>query len=482
MKTNLSGLSKSVQLGRGAFLTSIDNSRVIVSTDGDSSHKGIIAADSAELNTLNLPSMKFGDSNISFNPLEGNQGVSPLNSYVDMVNVYSEDLVSSISLNIDGLDASQARELLIWTDGEGRVYLPVQAESWADFVSKASAQISNSTLNGIVNISLNGNAITVSATDGTSEILYQALISKGLFGTLQGNEHTGQIENSLGQGFVNNNYVSNVILSIEDEPISYVVNGTDLTISLSGYYCAFANGRKMSVGKTSRLNANGATVESGSGLKNIYAYCEDCEQTWTISDLTAFCDFDIWLVYDSSTETFSFRAYRSENYKYDITADAYTNSILYNRSTNTVSVFSTNWESVYMVRVARIRTNGSNTVLKFVPFYPFQVGTADDVERLKYQTILQQISVSGVVYLEAGQVYYITDSGNITFSPVVPQNTGVHNQIKIFLTLSTARTIALGSTHYIGGELPEIGGAGHYILYYDWFPAIGWCVGSMKVS
>ena len=481
MKTNLSGLSKSVQLGRGAFLTSTNSSSVIVSTDGSTSNRGIIVADSADLNTLNLPSMKFGDSNISFNPLEGNQGISPLSSYVDMVNSYNEDLASSLTLNVSGLNALDVREVLIWTSGQGRVYLPVQASSWFDFIEKIVFQISQTSLDGVVSISLNGDIITVQSIDN-SQILYQVLISKGLFGTLNGNEHTGQIENSLGQGFVNNNYVSNVILSIEDEPISYTVNGTDLTISLSGYYCAFANGRKTSVGKTSRINANGATIESGSGLKNIYAYCEDCEQIWRISDLTAFCDFDIWLVYDSSTETFSLRAYRSENYKYDITADAYSNSILYNRSTNTVSVFSTNWESVYMVRVARIRTNGSSNVLKFVPFYPFQVGTSDDIERLKYRTILQQTSVSGVVYLEAGQVYYITDSGNITFSPIVPQNTGVHNQIKIFLTLSTARTISLGSTHYIGGELPEVGEAGHYILYYDWFPGIGWCVGSMKVS
>lgn len=491
MKANINGLSKSVQLGRGGFLTSSDSSRVTVSTDGTAENKGIISAKTAELDTLELPSMAFGsNANTSFYPFEGNDSVRVLDTYLDMVN-YSigedESPVSSITLSVDGLDVTEARELLIWTVGQGKVYFPIQASSWSEFCTIAMSKIPTTVLDGYISISLNGTDIIVRSTD-SSNILRQALISKGCFGTFAGNEYTNQIENSLGNGLVNNSYVSNVILSIEADPVSYEQTSNDsITFSVLGFYVGFADGRKPLLGVTSREEAEGMEVDSGVGLKTLYKYCDELEANVDVTTIDKNVLHDIWLVYDNENDTFSISLLPTCMYHHDYVSGRTGGGVWYDRSTNLLKRYeSDDWVETYAVRIGRVKFNSDGQVSVFRPFYPFQIADSTDVDNryISNDNYLEFLgSSSGNLQLETNNVYEIQTGGNVILNPITPSNTSIHNQIKVFLNRTdSAHTVTTSAVHYIGGDAPDFSGVGTYIVYFDWFPYVGWCVGAMPVS
>lgn len=91
-------------------------------------------------------------------------------------------------------------------------------------------------------------------------------------------------------------------------------------------------------------------------------------------------------------------------------------------------------------------------------------------------------ATSGAVTLADNTVYSGTMSGAMTFVlPTVTDATQYH-QIKAMLYLPVV-TIDWGTTHYIGGDAPDVSEAGNYMIYWDYVPALSaWTVGAMKVG
>lgn len=115
-------------------------------------------------------------------------------------------------------------------------------------------------------------------------------------------------------------------------------------------------------------------------------------------------------------------------------------------------------------------------------------GVLADVADLKQNKADKNIPVidipatSGTVTLADNTIYKGTMTGAMTFVlPTVTDATQYH-QIKAMLYLPVV-TINWGTTHYIGGEAPDISEAGHYMIYWDYVPALSaWAVGAMKVG
>lgn len=91
-------------------------------------------------------------------------------------------------------------------------------------------------------------------------------------------------------------------------------------------------------------------------------------------------------------------------------------------------------------------------------------------------------ATSGTVTLADNTVYTGTMVGAMTFVlPTVTDATQYH-QIKAMLYLPVV-TIDWGTTHYIGGDAPDVSEAGNYMIYWDYVPALSaWAVGAMKVG
>ena len=91
-------------------------------------------------------------------------------------------------------------------------------------------------------------------------------------------------------------------------------------------------------------------------------------------------------------------------------------------------------------------------------------------------------ATSGTVTLADNTVYSGTMSGAMTFTLPAVTNATQYHQIKAMLYLPVV-TINWGTTHYIGGEAPDVSGAGQYMIYWDYVPALSaWAVGAMKVG
>ena len=90
-------------------------------------------------------------------------------------------------------------------------------------------------------------------------------------------------------------------------------------------------------------------------------------------------------------------------------------------------------------------------------------------------------STSGTVTLTDNTIYSGTMTDAMTFVlPTITDATKYH-QIKAMLYLPVV-TIDWGTTHYIGGEAPDVSEAGQYMIYWDYVPALNaWAVGCMKV-
>ena len=91
-------------------------------------------------------------------------------------------------------------------------------------------------------------------------------------------------------------------------------------------------------------------------------------------------------------------------------------------------------------------------------------------------------ATSGTVTLSDNTVYSGTMTGAMTFTLPAVTNATQYHQIKAMLYLPVV-TINWGTTHYISGEAPDVSGAGQYMIYWDYVPALSaWAVGAMKVG
>lgn len=91
-------------------------------------------------------------------------------------------------------------------------------------------------------------------------------------------------------------------------------------------------------------------------------------------------------------------------------------------------------------------------------------------------------ATSGTVTLSDNTVYSGTMTGEMTFALPAVTNATQYHQIKAMLYLPVV-AINWGTTHYIGGEAPDVSGEGQYMIYWDYVPALSaWAVGAMKVG
>lgn len=70
--------------------------------------------------------------------------------------------------------------------------------------------------------------------------------------------------------------------------------------------------------------------------------------------------------------------------------------------------------------------------------------------------------------LEAGKVYSMTPTGNVTITLAEPDDSSILNQIILQLNMTTLRTINVGTTYYINKKAPNLSTTGSYNLIWEW--------------
>lgn len=91
-------------------------------------------------------------------------------------------------------------------------------------------------------------------------------------------------------------------------------------------------------------------------------------------------------------------------------------------------------------------------------------------------------SESGNISLQSNTVYKLNINGATTFAPQTPADTTIHNQIKVFLSVSGTPTIDWGTSNYFNKTAIEIE-EGNYVVYFDYDPNLSaWTVGAMTVG
>lgn len=96
---------------------------------------------------------------------------------------------------------------------------------------------------------------------------------------------------------------------------------------------------------------------------------------------------------------------------------------------------------------------------------------------LKKNMPVTTLATSGTISLADNSVNRIAPTGTVTFSlPTVSDNTVFH-QILVQMTLSTSRTINLGTTKYFTGSQPSFA-AGTYDILYE-YNGTNWVVGAV---
>ena len=96
---------------------------------------------------------------------------------------------------------------------------------------------------------------------------------------------------------------------------------------------------------------------------------------------------------------------------------------------------------------------------------------------LKKNMPVTTLATSGTIALADNSVNRIAPTGTVTFSlPSVSDNTVFH-QILVQMTLSTSRTINLGTTKYFTGSQPSFA-AGTYDILYE-YNGSNWVVGAV---
>ena len=91
-------------------------------------------------------------------------------------------------------------------------------------------------------------------------------------------------------------------------------------------------------------------------------------------------------------------------------------------------------------------------------------------------------SESGNISLQPNTIYKLNINGATTFAPQTPADTTIHNQIKVFLSVSGTPTIDWGTSNYFNKTAIEIK-EGNYVVYFDYDPNLSaWTVGAMTVG
>ena len=90
---------------------------------------------------------------------------------------------------------------------------------------------------------------------------------------------------------------------------------------------------------------------------------------------------------------------------------------------------------------------------------------------------IKSLAASGTISLTDNSINKITATGTVTFSLPSVVSTKYH-QILVLLTMSTVRTINLGTTHYFTGEAPDLTKAGLYNIIYE-YNGTYWVVGAI---
>lgn len=91
-------------------------------------------------------------------------------------------------------------------------------------------------------------------------------------------------------------------------------------------------------------------------------------------------------------------------------------------------------------------------------------------------------SESGNISLQSNTVYKLSINGATTFAPQTPADTTIHNQIKVFLSVSGTPTVDWGTSNYFNKTAIEIE-EGNYVVYFDYDPNLSaWTVGAMTVG
>ena len=125
--------------------------------------------------------------------------------------------------------------------------------------------------------------------------------------------------------------------------------------------------------------------------------------------------------------------------------------------------------------------NIANTYLKKTDTAAKATADADNnniaTTYLKKNMPVTTLATSGTISLADNSVNRIAPTGTVTFSlPTVSDNTIFH-QILVQMTLSTTRTINLGTTKYFTGSQPSFA-AGTYDILYE-YNGTNWVVGAV---
>lgn len=125
--------------------------------------------------------------------------------------------------------------------------------------------------------------------------------------------------------------------------------------------------------------------------------------------------------------------------------------------------------------------NIANTYLKKTDTAAKATADADNnniaTTYLKKNMPVTTLATSGTIALADNSINRIAPTGTVTFSlPSVSDNTVFH-QILVQMTLSTSRTINLGTTKYFTGSQPSFA-AGTYDILYE-YNGSNWVVGAV---
>lgn len=95
-------------------------------------------------------------------------------------------------------------------------------------------------------------------------------------------------------------------------------------------------------------------------------------------------------------------------------------------------------------------------------------------------TAVSTLGTSGTISLSDNSVNRIKPTGNVTFSLPSVSNNNIFHQILVQLTLTSAYTIALGTSKYFNSEAPTFE-VGSYDIIYE-HNGSNWVVGAISVG
>lgn len=179
-----------------------------------------------------------------------------------------------------------------------------------------------------------------------------------------------------------------------------------------------------------------------------------------------------------AVDNYGFSAYAQ--YSEDGFVNGFGNQMWYDSRENLLKATGDNLVNIDVIkRVYFLRINhDSGRITSFAPKTVFRALDYAD----KNIPVLPIPATSGTVTLADNTIYSGAMTGAMTFVLPTVTDAITYHQIKAMLYLPVV-TIDWGTTHYIGGEAPDISEAGQYMIYWDYVPALSaWAVGAMKVG